>query len=379
MNLLKANHFIVPAIYLFVTLFNLDCAPAEDQSSTEIDKKIGQMIMVGFDGFEAADTSHIMRDIQSHHIGGVILFDYDVSTDTPNRNIDSSEQVKTLNRDLQHLSEIPLFTAIDQEGGRVARLKPERGFPETVSARYLGELNHADSTAYHAARQANLLAELGFNVNFAPVVDLNTNPENPVIGRLNRSYGADPERVTKHAEIVIKEHLSNNVLPVIKHFPGHGSAWNDSHVGMADVTDTWEDIELKPYQNLIGTESPFGVMTAHVLNRDLDPEFPATLSEKVQTDILRNSLNFEGVLFSDDMQMEAIRSFYGLEYAIEKAILAGVDVLVFANNSVYEPDIVPQAVEIIKQMIENGIINEERIEESYRRIMDAKEKLGLIE
>lgn len=380
MTFSKYNHFIVPVIYLFVTLFNLGCAPAENQSSTvDIDQKIGQMLMVGFAGFEAADRSHIVRDIQSYHIGGVILFDYDVPRGTPDRNIDSPEQVTTLNTDLQNLSEIPLFIAIDQEGGRVARLKPDRGFPETVSARYLGDLNNADSTSYHASRQADLLQKIGFNVNFAPVVDLNTNPQNPVIGRLDRSYGAEPDLVTKHAEIVIKEHLSENVLPVIKHFPGHGSARNDSHVGMADVTDTWEDIELKPYQNLLEGEHPFGVMTAHVLNKNLDPEFPATLSEKVQTDILRNSLNFQGVLFSDDMQMEAIRSFYGLEYAIEKAILAGVDVLVFANNSVYEPDIVPEIVEIIKQMVENGTISEERIEESYRRIMDAKVNLGLME
>lgn len=376
----KHNNFIIPVIYLCVTLFNLDCAAVENQSSADdIDQKIGQMIMVGFDGFEAADTSHIVRDIQSYRIGGVILFDYDIPTGTPDRNINSADQIITLNSDLQNLSEIPLFIAIDQEGGRVARLKPERGFPETVSARYLGELNHADSTAYHASRQADLLAELGFNVNFAPVVDLNTNPQNPVIGQLNRSFGAEPDLVTKHAEIDIKEHLSKNILPVIKHFPGHGSSRHDSHLGMADVTDTWDDIELEPYQNLIDKDHTFGVMTAHVFNRNLDPEFPATLSENVQTDILRNSLSFQGVLFSDDMQMEAIRSFYGLEYAIEKAILAGVDVLVFANNSVYEPDIVPETVEIIKQMVENGTITEERIEESYQRIMDAKENLGLMQ
>ncbi len=333
--------------------------------------------MVGFQGFEVSDTSHVVRDIEEYHTGGVILFDYDVPTGTPDRNIDSHDQVQRLNSQLQSLSDVPLYIAIDQEGGRVARLKTDRDFPRTVSAQYLGEQG-VDSTRAYAAEQSELLQNLGFNVNFAPVVDLNTNPENPVIGQLERSYSADPEIVTDHAEIVIEEHQKQNLLPVIKHFPGHGSAWNDSHVGMADVTDTWESIELEPYRLLIEKPLSFGVMTAHVLNENLDPDLPATLSRDIQTGILRDSLQYNGVLFSDDMQMDAIRTFYGLEFAIEKAILAGVDILVFANNSVYQPDIVPDVVNIIKQLIRDGVITEERIDESYQRIMESKEELELI-
>lgn len=144
---------------------------------------------------------------------------------------------------------------------------------------------------------------------------------------------------------------------------------------MADVTETWQESELEPYRDLIQTDYRFAIMTAHVLNENLDTEWPATLSEEVQTNILRNQLGFEGVLFSDDMQMEAIRSFYGLETAITRAINAGVDVLVFGNNSVYWPDVVPQAVEIIKQKVESGEISKQRIDESYDRIINAKNSL----
>ncbi|TVQ02286.1 MAG: glycoside hydrolase family 3 protein [Balneolaceae bacterium] len=351
---------------------NLNSAPG---SEPPIDEKIGQMLMVGFNGFEAADTSHVIRDIREYHIGGIILFDYDVPTRTPRRNIESPDQVKKLISDLQSISERPLFIAVDQEGGRVARLKTDRGFLPHVSAQYLGNLNNPDSTRHYVSAMAGQLQELGFNVNFAPVVDLNTNPQNPVIGQLDRSFSSDPDLVTEHASIYLEEFQKNNILGVLKHFPGHGSAWNDSHVGMADVSDTWDDIELQPYNNLASSGLPFAVMTAHVFNEHLDADLPATLSSHVQTEILREQLEFDGVLFSDDMQMDAIRSFYGLEFAIEKAILAGVDVLVFANNSVYWPEIVPQAVTIIKELLEDGVITEERIDESYRRIMAEKRRL----
>ena len=364
---------VVLPLLIIIPLFLGGAVKTDSDIEVPLDKQIGQMLMVGFKGFEVADTSHVIRDIRDYHTGGIILFDYDMPTRTPYRNIESPEQVRRLISDLQNLSEVPLFMAVDQEGGRVARLKTDRGFASHVSAEYLGNLNNSDSTRYYAANMAVQLNDLGFNVNFAPVVDLNTNPENPVIGQLDRSFSANPGLVTEHAGIFLEEFTAKNILGVLKHFPGHGSAWNDSHVGMADVTETWEEIELEPYRNLVRMDSPFAVMTAHVFNENLDPEVPATLSRIVQTGLLREQIGFDGVLFSDDMQMDAIRSYYGLEMAVEQAILAGVDVLVFANNSVYDPDIVPRVTGIIKNLIDEGVLSEERIRESYNRIMAAKD------
>ncbi|WP_234567270.1 glycoside hydrolase family 3 protein [Rhodohalobacter sp. 614A] len=342
-----------------------------------LEEKIGQMLMIGFKGFEVSDTSHIVRDIQEYNLGGVVLFDYDVPTGKAERNIESPDQVKLLISQLNDLSETPLFIAVDQEGGRVARLKESRGFKPNVSAQYLGEINNADSTRLYAEIMAEQLQDLGFNVNFAPVVDLNINPENPVIGRVERSFSPDPEVVVNQTSIFLEEFSEHHILGVLKHFPGHGSAWNDSHVGMADVTETWQKSELEPYRQLIEKDYNFAVMTAHVFNENLDPEWPATLSQKVQTEILREELGFDGVLFSDDMQMEAIRSFYGLKTSLEHAINAGVDVVVFGNNSVYQPDIVPRAVQIIKEQVEKNNIPIERIDESYRKIMELKKKLNI--
>lgn len=365
--------------FLILLFFQFSCSETIHTDNKTLEQKVGQLLMVGFNGFELSDTSHIKRDIEQYNLGGVILFDFDVPTGSTNRNIESAEQVEQLNKSLQNISHIPLLIAVDQEGGRVARLKAERNYPRTVSAEYLGELNNPDSTRVYAEQQTELLSRIGFNVNFAPVVDLNTNPDNPVIGQLGRSYSADPAIVTQHAAIVINEHQKQNLLPVLKHFPGHGSAWNDSHVGMADVTETWEEVELEPYRNLAGTNSRFAVMTAHVMNSNLDEELPATLSKNVQTGLLRNKIGFEGMLFSDDMQMDAIRSFYGLEFSIEHALNAGVDMLVFANNSVYQPDIVPNAIQIIIGLVESGAVSEERINEAYERVIDAKRQLGLID
>lgn len=370
------NTFPFIILALLYSPFIYSCSEVQqEQAEVSIEEKIGQMLMVGFKGFEVTDTSHVVRDIQNYHTGGIILFDYDVPTGTPDRNIDSAEQVTALINDLQVLASSPLFMAVDQEGGRVARLKTERGFQPTIAAEELGDINNPDTTRHYATQMAVELQELGFNVNFAPVVDLNTNTMNPVIGQLNRSFSADSDIVTKHASIFLEEFNAHNILGVLKHFPGHGSAWNDSHVGMAEVTDTWEEIELEPYKNLVEADKNFAVMTAHVFNENLDEDLPATLSHNVQTEILRNQIGFEGVLFSDDMQMDAIRSYYGLESSIKNAIVAGVDVLVFANNSVYDREIIPTSVSIIKNLLDEGEITEEMINESYKRIMSAKEQL----
>ncbi|MEX0647061.1 MAG: glycoside hydrolase family 3 N-terminal domain-containing protein [Balneolaceae bacterium] len=359
-------------MYLFYFfLFSL----LQTTNPVELEEKIGQMLMIGFRGMEVSDTSHIVRDLEKYNLGGVILFDYDVPLQQPVRNIENREQVRRLNSDLQKFAGNSLLIAIDQEGGRVARLKPSKGFLPHRSAQYLGDLDDPDSTRFYASSQADMLRNLGFIVNFAPVVDVNTNPDNPVIGSIERSFSEDPAVVTRHTAIFLEEFSKKNILGVLKHFPGHGSAWNDSHLGMADVTETWQPLELEPYKDLIKTEYTFGIMTAHVFNEHLDSEVPATLSGNVQTELLRDSLGFQGLLFSDDMQMEAIRSFYGLEESIKMALLAGVDILVFGNNSIYDSEIVPKATQIIKDLVESGEVPEEVIDKSFRRIQMVKEDL----
>jgi beta-N-acetylhexosaminidase len=365
---------------LFMGLFSLNaCAQGDkNQAPVSMDEKIGQMIKVGFRGMDANNQSTIAKQINSIHLGGVVLFDYDVPADTAFRNIQSPEQLRSLSSQLQSYSDTPLIIAIDQEGGKVNRLKEKFGFPSSVSAQYLGELDNMDSTRHYARLTARTLRKEGINVNLAPVVDLNTNPDNPVIGGLERSFSADPEAVTRHAQAFIEEMHTQGILTTLKHFPGHGNSEKDSHKGVVDVTKTWEKKELIPYRNLIESGHADIIMTAHIYNARLDSSYPATLSKPVITGILRDSLGFNGVVMSDDLQMGAIRKQYGLEETIRLSIQAGVDILSFANNSVFDPQIGQKAHRIIKALIDEGTITEARIDSSYARIMKLKDRLGVL-
>ena len=348
---------------------------AEDVS---LDVKIGQMLMLGFRGLVADEDLAIVDEIRRYHLGGVVLFDYDVPSNTPVRNVESAGQVRALITALQAAATIPLLVAVDQEGGSVARLKEAHGFPPTLSAQALGEANDLERTREAVGAIAQTLSGLGFNLNFAPVVDLNTNPDNPVIGRLERSFSADPAVVTEHALAFIRVHHEHGVLCTLKHFPGHGSSATDSHHGLVDVTNTWAPVELEPYTTLIKAGAVDAIMTAHVINAKLDPQYPATLSKPILTAVLRDRLGYDGVVFCDDIQMGAIREQYGFETAVEQAILAGVDMLIIANNTVYQEGIAIRAYEIIKQAVEDGRIGETRIDEAYRRIQALKRRGGLI-
>jgi beta-N-acetylhexosaminidase len=339
-----------------------------------LEVKIGQMLMVGFRGLEVDAGQPIIQDIQERYLGGVVLFDYDVPTGTPSRNIQSPAQVKALVTRLQSFSTIPLLVAIDQEGGKVCRLKEEFGFPPTVSAQALGRLNDLAATYEQATQMAKTLVQLGINLNLAPVVDLATTPNNPIASR-ERSFSADPKLVTAHARQFISAHHTQGVLCTLKHFPGHGSSTGDSHFGLADVTQTWSAAELEPYADMIKAGEADAVMTAHVFNTNLDPEYPATLSKPIITGLLRQGLNYDGVVISDDMQMRAITDHYGFETAIQAAIEVGVDMIAVANNSVYDEDVAARAVALIKQLAHTGKISEARIDESYRRIQRLKRKL----
>jgi beta-N-acetylhexosaminidase len=349
--------------------------PAKRATLPNLDIKIGQMLMVGFRGLEVDNEHFIVRDIRDRHVGGVVLFDYDVPTRQPVRNIESPSQVKALIASLKSVSATPLLVAIDQEGGIVARLKERHGFPPTVSHQHLGELNDLQTTYKQTALIAKTLEDLGINLNLAPVVDLCVNPDNPIIARHERCFSPDPLVVTHHALQFIRAHHEQGVLCALKHFPGHGSSAADSHLGFTDVTDTWSRVELEPYIRIIGSGQADAIMTAHVFTATLDKQYPATLSQAAIKGILRKELNYDGVVISDDMQMGAIINQYGFEVAIQKAIEAGVDILVFANNSVYEEEVARRAIGAIRKLVQEGTISEARINESYRRIYRLKSRL----
>jgi len=306
----------------------------------------------------------------------VILFDYDVLQKRSGRNIQSPQQVKSLCAALQSCSNIPLLIAIDEEGGKVNRLKPKYGFQQTVSAAYLGRLHSLDSTRLYAMHTATLLSELGINLNFAPVCDVAVNVQNPVVAKLERSFSSNPDSVAMHAAAVVDAHRARHVLTALKHFPGHGSSQSDSHLGFVDVSNTWHRDELIPFQTLIRQGKADMVMTAHIFNAGWDT-LPATLSKKVIQGMLREELQFEGVVCSDDMQMKAITAHYGLEESLMLALNAGADILIFGNNLDYDERIAEKACALIKGLIERGAVKHARIEEAYRRVRQLKSRLVL--
>jgi beta-N-acetylhexosaminidase len=279
---------------------------------------------------------------------------------------------------LQSQAAIPLLVAIDQEGGRVNRLKADYGFPPSVSHEELGKLDQPAETRRHAALIAQTLADLGINLNLAPVVDLDANPDNPIIKGKRRSFSTDPEAVARHSAEFIKAHRARGVLTCAKHFPGHGSAACDTHLGLVDVTATWHERELVPFRRLIDASLCDAIMSAHVFNRRLDPERPASLSRAVITELLREQLGFNGVVISDDMEMKAISSHYGLDKCVPAAIEAGDDVLCFGNNLSYDPGIAVKALTILEQAVTSGRLPEARIDESCQRVLALKRKAGLI-
>lgn len=339
------------------------------QSIDSLDLKIGQMILIGFP--EAAVDEDVLREIREGKVGSIIIFEKNI----PAKN--SFIALKKITWTYQQAAAVPLLISIDQEGGRVNRLKEKYGFPRSVTAETLGRSGSLDSVRFYSEATASTLAGLGINMNFGPVVDLRSNPDNPVIARYGRAFSANEDTVTLMAAEVIRQHRRFGVLTALKHFPGHGSSKDDTHLGIADVTATWDERELKPYQALIDSGLADAVMTSHIVNRNLDPDaHPGTLSDDILNGILRNRLHFDGVVFSDDMQMHAITKHYGLEEAIRLAVNAGVDIMTFSNNiSGSDERTVAKVHGIIRNMVDNGQIEEDRINESFRRIMTLKQKL----
>jgi len=363
-----------PSTYTYQTSEN----KTEKLTDKQLLEKIGQMLIVGFQGTEISENSPIVKELKDVNIGGIILFDYDVPSGTPLRNIINPEQVKQLVIDLQKYATTPLLIAVDAEGDYVNRLKVKYGFAEIPSAQEMGT-GTTENTKQVAINLTNQIVALGLNTNFAPVVDVNINPDNPVIGEIERSFSEDPEKVTQYALAFIEGAHQNNIITAIKHFPGHGSSQDDSHKGMADVTDTYQEEELIPYRELIKADKVDMVMTAHIMNRNIDPDYPATLSQFFIKDILRKDFGFEGVVVSDDMQMGAITEYFGFAESIILAINAGCDMLIISNNSsTYDETAPHQAQEIIFKAVKDGLINVEQIVEASNRITNLKKKFNII-
>ena len=353
---------------LFLTLCLISTFNLFAQSQDSIDYKIGQMLLVGMNGQQVDEQ--LLTNVKQGKVGGVIFFEKNITASNSYINL------KQATFTLHQAAPLPLFVAIDQEGGTVNRLKEKYSFPKSVTAEYLGEVNSLDSTRFYAQITASTLAGLGFNVNFSPVVDLAINKNNPVIAKYGRSYGDDPKKVAAHAAEVVDAHRAFDIVTVLKHFPGHGSSLEDTHLDIADVTEYWQREELTPYKLLLANGKVDAVMTAHIVNKQLDASgLPGTLSRKIMTGILRDTLGHRGVIFSDDMQMHAIEKHFGLESAIILAIDAGVDVFIFSNNiQNSEERTVDHVHGIIKKLIADGKLTEDRIDASYQRILQLKSR-----
>lgn len=341
------------------------------QTRDVLDLKIGQMLLIGFPKAEVDPL--VLEEVKAGKVGGIILFEKNVPKSSA-----SFAALKKITWTYQKAANIPLLMCIDQEGGKVNRLKDKYGFARSITAQEMGKALTLDSVRFYAESTAATLAGLGINVNFAPVVDLAVNRENTVIVKAGRSFSANPDSAALFAEAFIIPHRKFGVITVLKHFPGHGSSQSDTHFGVADVTKSWTSAELIPYQRLINTGSVDAIMSAHIVNRQLDPRgYPGTLSSRMIDSLLRRTLRYDGVVFSDDMQMQAITKQYGLEEAIKLAINAGIDVMCFSNNiQGSEERTVDKVHSIIRTLVQSGQIKQERIDASFNRILTLKSRIG---
>jgi beta-N-acetylhexosaminidase len=336
--------------------------------------KLGQMVMVTVTGDSLESSSASMdtlkSDLSRGLVGGLVMF-------TWSNNLKSPGQIAHLALQIQHRSAVPVLLAIDEEGGKVARLGTANGFAATPSAYQMGTVVNSEGYTRNVAGQmASWFVQTGLNVNFAPVVDLNVNPSSPAIGALGRSFSANADSVVLNAGWFIDEFRKRNICTTLKHFPGHGSATADSHLGFTDVTTTWSAAELVPYARLLERDAVDAVMTAHVFNAHLDSLYPATLSYATITGILRNQLGYKGLVFSDEMSMKAITDKYGLDAAMELAVSAGVDMLVYSKNlDSTGHSLAGHVVDVLERSVHAGRISEERITTSYERIAALKNRL----
>lgn len=332
-------------------------------SEMSLDEKIGQMIFAGISGTIMDQQTDTL--ISQDKIGGIIFF---------NRNLNSPSQIVKLLNDIKEVNSnnnFPLFFGIDEEGGQISRL--QSAFITLPSNQVIGQVNNVSFAHELGTILGKELSTFGFNLDFAPVLDVNSNPNNPVIG--NRSYGNNKELVAKLGVETMKGIQSENVISVIKHFPGHGDTSVDSHYELPLVDKSKEalhQLELIPFNKAIA-EGADVVMIAHILLPQIDPSSPASMSKTIIDGLLRDELSFDGVVITDDLTMEAITDNYSIMRASVESIKAGSDIILVAHD--YQN--IASSIQAIKNAINNGELSEQRINDSVRRILLLKEKYKL--
>ncbi len=361
-------------VVLVVAVVATGCVRArpDDATRARLERDIGQLLLVGFDGTTAADNAELEHLLCDVRVGGVLLF---------GRNVKDREQDRELTRAIAARTRActgrPILIGTDAEGGQVMRLGPSAGYGSTLSHQRLGEDNDLAETELEARRIGTMLHDAGINWDLAPVVDVGYNPANPVIVGHERSFGANPLAVAAQAAAYIRGMHAAGVLTALKHFPGHGSSFGDSHEGFVDVTRTADpDIELIPYRKLIAEGLVDSVMTAHVFNRRLDRHVPATLSRATITGLLRDRLGFRGVVVTDDLEMGAIQQHYGLADAAVRALDAGADMLLIAQDRLPTGEsATDRALASLRRAIADGRLSPARIDEALDRVRELTARL----
>lgn len=325
-----------------------------------LEQKILQMFIMGFHGTELCKQNLNIQKALKSGLGGVILF---------SENIASYEQTAFLTSDLQKISTIPLFMSIDQEGGRVERTINIKNKINYLSPKVLADTGSVESTREQAQIMADELKSMGINMDFAPVLDVNTNPNNPIIGV--RSFGNNPQIVIEHSQQVYKTLMNNNIIPVVKHFPGHGDTGEDSHHTMPRVElemSELENIHIKPFKQAF-LDGVNAVMVSHVHYTAFDAEpTPASMSPNIIDHYLKEKMGFNGIVISDDMVMGGVKNYYDTLESCIKGIEAGIDVFIFRNCTEEMLKLVYKLVE----KVENGVLSIQRIDESVKKILNCK-------
>ena len=347
---------------------------AEAVAAMTTEQKVSQLLVAGIEGTQLGQDA--VQAVQDYQVGGVILF---------GRNVESAWQLAELTNGLKDLNGdyTPLFLCVDQEGGRVDRMPPE--VERTPSAWSVGQTLDTEGVgAAYGALLAEECAAFGFNMDFAPSLDIWSNPDNTVIG--DRAFGNDWEWTAFFGMSAVESmEEQGGVIPVVKHFPGHGDTSVDSHVALPVVDKSLEELwqsELVPFNMTLNQEDYFGaqagpsapaVMVAHILLSQVDPDYPASLSHRVVTGLLREEMGFDGVVCTDDLTMGAVSNTYGMGEAAVLAVEAGCDLLLVCHGS----DNLTAARDALVEAVDSGRISPERLDESVKRILSLKVEYGL--